>query len=200
MDIKQYKQKLLIAIVRRNGLISLALALIILAGGYFLILGPYYKQTKKKYLDSKTYNEALYNSKKTTLDKLVSVLSDFKDIKEIDKQRIDKILPSNRDHIDLFPEIEYITLRNGLLFGAIGIEHIPDFSKSYVSDGATMAKLANIGAFRINIGVSGADYENLKKYLESLENNLRLMDVVNLSFDPNGQTANLQILTYYWKD
>ncbi len=200
MDIKEYKQKIIIAVVRYNGLISLVLALIILIGGYFLVIGPFYSQTKQKYLDSKTYNESLYNGKKAALDKLASILNDFNNIKDIDKQKIDKILPSNRDHIDLFPEIEYLTLRNGLLFNSVGITEISDVSSVVAVEDASKAKLKNIGAFLISISVSGADYQNFKKYLASLEENLRLMDVIRLSYDPKSKAASLEILTYFWKD
>ena len=52
---------------------------------------------------------------------------------------------------------------------------------------------------KIKLSVSGVSYKKLKALLLAIEENLRLMDVVDVNFSSERKTADLEIDTYYYK-
>jgi hypothetical protein len=47
------------------------------------------------------------------------------------------------------------------------------------------------------LDITGVNYEGLKQLLAIIESNLRLLDVKKVSFSPEGNTAQLEIVSYY---
>ena len=47
--------------------------------------------------------------------------------------------------------------------------------------------------------IIGVNYDGLKKLLATIENNLRLMDVNKIDFDPGARTVTLEVALYYLK-
>ncbi|MCU0680391.1 MAG: hypothetical protein MUF50_03775 [Planctomycetes bacterium] len=56
-----------------------------------------------------------------------------------------------------------------------------------------------LGIIKISLEMTKVNYDNLKKLLYVLENNLKLMDVTSLNYTPNKKQASLEIFTYYLK-
>ena len=57
-----------------------------------------------------------------------------------------------------------------------------------------------VGKIKIAAEAIGVGYSNLKPLLEGFENSLRIMDIKNIDFDPEGEKVSLEIIAYYLKD
>ena len=57
----------------------------------------------------------------------------------------------------------------------------------------------NIGVINLNLEVTAIDYTGFKNLLRTLENNLRLFDITELSFIPDENAASFVLSTYYYK-
>jgi len=55
-----------------------------------------------------------------------------------------------------------------------------------------------LAQYDVTLSVSSIDYSGLKNLLHLLENNLRLIDVTNLSFSPDNNAATIGLRTYYY--
>ncbi len=192
MNFKGIKEKMFVFLVQYNKLVSLVVFAAIIGSGYVFLVKPLYDDMKTKIETSKTYNNALYGSKMENVGSLLSIINDYKQITDADKERINKILPSDSDHINLFPQLEYIVLKNGMIPKSISIVPINDF-------GAEQS-LSRVGGFAVSITVSGAVYNNFKKLLKDFEQNLRIMDVNKVSYSVSNKTASLELTAYYWKE
>lgn len=101
----------------------------------------------------------------------LDTLQMLKELPALDK--IDKILPDNPKIPELLVQLESLAQTHGMILKSI------DFNKDELT-----AKMQIAGT-----------YQNFKKYLKAVENNLRLLDITNLSFENND--FNLTIKSYY---
>jgi len=51
----------------------------------------------------------------------------------------------------------------------------------------------------IILSLEGSGYSNLKKFIDSVENNLRLMDIKSVSYDPTKTTVSINLVGYYYE-
>ena len=58
---------------------------------------------------------------------------------------------------------------------------------------------ADIERIRFNLFVVGTNYNSLRSLLITLENNLSLMDIININFNPEGKTTNMIVDAYQLK-
>ena len=51
---------------------------------------------------------------------------------------------------------------------------------------------------KVNLGLEGSGYQNLKIFLSALENNLRIFDLESLNWDPSDTSFEVSFKTYYY--
>lgn len=132
---------------------------------------PEYQKFNAVSIEVKNKQQKLENHQKN--------LELLKSIKDINK--IDKILPDEPEIPELMVQVEALAQKSGLILKTI------DFKKG---DGEITSNIKTAGS-----------YQAFKKYLKFLESNLRLIDVVNISFESpeqgNFYNFSLTIKSYY---
>lgn len=176
-------------------------------------LNPFYKDVSVLKSDIKIYNTALSNS--TNLQRVEdSLIKSYNEIKESDKDRLNKFLPSSVNNIQFILEIERIAGLHGMPIKNIKFEPI---QKDNVSTDPNMIVSDSpednrpYGVFPVEFTTEGS-YDKFIPFLKDLESNLRLIDVKSISFsvpdtsnktavniDPNIYTYSLKVETYWLK-
>ena len=180
--------------------IVLAVLAVLIFGFFFLIM-PKYVQTTR-------YVGSINEQEKIDLQAKIEELSKIKELisayAKIDQQYIDKvsaIAPIRNNKEELFSEINYLVNKNQLLLQSMSLGDVTGYrDNKLLKQTAAGKKISeNIEEITINLFVRGTNYESFKNLLSTLENNLRLMDVLSVNFDPVGKTTWLTIDTYYVK-
>lgn len=95
--------------------------------------------------------------------------------------RIDTLLPATADSAELFAEFQELVEQTGLVLVSLRI-----------SPGPAASPRPTV----LQLSVTGGNYPALKRLLDLLERNLRLTDVVTLSFDPAVQSYSISAKVY----
>jgi hypothetical protein len=169
--------------------------------GFFFLLKPKYEQTVR-YINILSRQEQFdYQAKKDELDKIKELLAAYEGISPKLLDQVKAVAPVRKNKEELFPEINYLVSKNQLFLQSVSLSSVSGY-QSEVSLPATAAQVRaaeNIESVALTLSVLGTDYAALKNFLTSLENNLHLMDVANVTFSPGG-AINLTINTYYSKE
>lgn len=175
-------------------LAGLLVFLIIIAGGWYLILPPVLQFVKggDYYLPAW---RAEYEQREKNLQAMKELISGSQKVSRVQQDKLAMLLPAGEDRAGLFAQLEELVLNSGLIPLEMAIKK--------ESDGAgppgTAADEANqeIKHLYVSLRLGSARYDNFKKLLDSLEKNLRLMEVVELNFEPKSNAASLTLITYY---
>jgi len=173
---------------------------VILIFGYFLLLKPKYDQISLV-TDAISKQEQLdYSKKDLELKDLNSLIASYKTIDQRSKDRIYAIAPVKKNEEELFSEMNYIVTKNGLILRDISWAKGSKLNNEGNDSGTDYLASGDLEQVTVNLNVVGANYESFKNFLSALENNLHLMDVENVSFDPGSGGITLVISTYYSKE
>jgi len=117
-------------------------------------------------------------------------------ITEVDKAKLERLLPSNIDNIRLIIEISKIAEGRNLVAKNISVG---DMTKT-VSD-TIGADNTPYGTLSLKFTVNSS-YDNFLNFLQDLENNLRLLDITDISFtatDSGFYDFTVSLNTYWLK-
>ncbi|MDD5109717.1 MAG: hypothetical protein PHI63_00700 [Patescibacteria group bacterium] len=173
----------------------------VLAVGYFWFLQTGFQQI----LTQEHYN---LESIKADADYLDGHLRDLQLLNDkysqFNRSAMDKftaILPVEPDLPGLFVQMEAIAKQSGFLL------HNVQFAENKTDNPATVAseqvvgavpKISAIASVGIVASVSGGDYFQLNGFLDSLEANMRLLDVESVNFaSANGGPYQITLRAYY---
>jgi Tfp pilus assembly protein PilO len=177
-------------------------AITIIVFGFFSLLKPKYEQISR-YLEIINQQGALdYDSKKAELAKMKDLLNVYNGL---DKKNIDKInfiAPVKQNKEELFTEINYLVAKSQLVLLSVALSGPVVYQDRGIFKNATEKnnQAEKIEAVSVNLSISGTDYNTFKTFLDLLENNLRLIDVTSLSFDPKSESTSLTMDVYYLKE
>jgi len=187
---------------------------------FFAIVDPLYKEASALKGDVTTYNTALSNSKdlQETRDALVDT---YKNIKQVDKDRLEHFLPNTVNNIKFILEIEQMANIHGMPIKNIKFE--PEKLKdpkivvnttpvSGPKSATDESDSKPYGVFPIEFTTEGT-YDKFVLFMKDMERNLRLVDVKSVAFsvplppskdnpvtaDPNIYTYVLKVDTYWLK-
>lgn len=180
---KLFKKKLNIFLNNNFKWFMMFVVLLIFVLGYFFILKPKYEETLKLTQVITRRDELDIDKKQQDLESIKDFLLSYSKIEKKYMDKVQKILPSKYNQEELFTEFNHIVSKNELLLKNISISGITD-----------LGKLKQIS---VRLEVSGVDYRAFKNLLHSLETNLKLIDVVNVNFNPTARTSAILINTYY---
>lgn len=165
-------------------IIVLVIVLFIVAT-YFLIWPMYGRvsDNKNKLISQKN----LLKIQTEYLSSLEKLISNYESIKLTDKEKLAQALPKEIDEPALFALFESLAGKNQMAVLAIDI-----------SEKEAGVELKNLGLREVQIAINlaGGDYEDFKSLLKDLEVNLRLMDILSISFTPESASYVLTIRTY----
>ncbi len=82
----------------------------------------------------------------------------------------------------------------------VGKENILKTPKISQGESGTDSSLpSEIGRIKVTLSIIGVDYFSLKNTLNTIENNLMIMDIISLDFQPSNNSVDLVFYTYYLK-
>ncbi|MDD5527509.1 MAG: hypothetical protein PHO56_00845 [Patescibacteria group bacterium] len=170
--------------------------------GFFALLLPKYEQAVN-YI--RIVNQQQVSDTSAKLDELNKTEQLIAAYKNIDKKYVDKvnaIAPAVQNKEELFSELNYLVSVNQLFLQSVSLsvnDGYQDFGLLPISP--EQQKIADsLQTVTVTLSVAGIkNYETYKNFLTALENNLRLMDVLNISFTPNAGSTSFTINTYYSK-
>ncbi|MBI2451193.1 MAG: type 4a pilus biogenesis protein PilO [Parcubacteria group bacterium] len=161
----------------RNFIITI-LSLAIIIGGPVFLLKPQSEKAYELWVRNRVSTEELKLKRQiqNQSQELSGALDQHKD--EIEN-RLKIAIPKTLDKASLLPQFETLAASNGLNLGSVG------FGKE-----ETINASMGLKATSIDLTVSG-NLPSFRKFLESLEQNLRIFDVNNFSFTAPAKTEDL---------
>lgn len=192
-----------------SGIIVPLLVVAIALLAYFAIL-PKYKEVRQKAADLKAAEQSL-KTRQGQFASVKNLIEDLK-VKEPKLAVVAEALPTAPGIAELLANFDYLVKQSGLLI--TGLQFTPVATLETLSAGASAGqakKTEELSRLTENLAILQADltargrYVNLKTFLANLEQNLRLMDVLALTFGPVDAESGLQdytlkIQTYYQKE
>lgn len=175
--------------------------LVILAVAYFVFLSPL--MAKRQEL-----SESVIKNKRDELQKTQLIhdgLSQLTDrYSEIDEYLVDKvlnILPSSSDLPNLYYTLEQLASNANyrLLSTNVSLPSDKNKSNAELDTPIGVDEPKKIKRVDIILNLEGSGYSNLKKFIDSVENNLRLFDIKSVSYDPAKITISINLVGYYYE-
>lgn len=202
------KQRINVFLINYFGYLALALAFIIFAAGLFLFIYPQYQRLDKGDETANKNLQAEYEAKASYFSAVSDLKNSYQLISGADRKKIEAMAPVSDNVTELIPEIESIILKNGAVLNSIRIEadvKSQSEAKVEVESGVKPEPPAGIfgqlpegaGLAKIGIDLSSVSYPVLKNLLKTFENNARLMDIADLSYDVKDNKAAFTIYSYY---
>ena len=156
-------------IVRFDWLVIIGIALVLFIPEYNYVIKPGLEIGKTSgALDLGSYQKAL-EEEKVYLKNLKALKVETDKIAQMDLEKLDYVVASGSNLSDVLNQIYLLTSQSNL----------------------------NIQSFSINLGLIGGNYEIFKKFLESVENNIQIMDITDLSLSEDQTSFSVTIKTYY---
>lgn len=175
---------------------SLPLIFILVAVGlFYTYIDPLYEEIKELKVEEAQFDEALVRSREF-LKLRDELLTRYSTLPENDLERLKKLLPDNVDNVRLILDIDSIASAHNL--------HVQNFTAA----GGSRRNVSTIGpsssspqyeSFRLSFSVI-SNYKTLLSFLADLERSLRIVDVVDFSFnEQKGDLSEYKVtLETYW--
>lgn len=149
--------------------------LAIAVGVFAWFIDPSYERIKVARATVVQYDEALNKSRElqTIRDELLRTRNAFL---EIDKRRLEKLLPNSIDNVRLILDIDSVAARY-----ALRIRNTNITETASRREGAVGSDDSPLGSAVINFSVA-ASYTDFVRFLKDLEASLRIVDVTGITF------------------
>jgi len=165
-------------IVRFDWLVIIGIALVLFIPEYNYVIKPGLEIGKTSgTLDLGSYQKAL-EEEKVYLKNLKALKVETDKIDQMDLEKLDYVVASGSNLSDVLNQVYLLTSQNSL--------NIQSFSINL-----------DKGVTTINLGLAGGNYEIFKRFLESVENNIQIMDITDLSLSEDQTSFSVTIKTYY---
>jgi len=180
------------------------LLLVLLSLGYFLVVNPQknrYNQAKNDIQSKKQEIE----SGQAINRKINNVIKQYGSVSPLDRQRLSDVLPLGSDKSSIFVNIESIAKQAGIDVSVISVSDHQDNTTSAnrdilkQADNAPSQATYQLAEAQITAGFENVNYISLKKLLNLIESNLRILDIQNFSFNPEESKLELNLKAYYLK-
>jgi hypothetical protein len=119
----------------------------------------------------------------------------YRSITQVDKTRLEQLLPDTLDNVRLVLDIDRIAAKSGLRIKNIAVSDVGNSDKKQISGGDEKG----FGSATITFSIS-APYDVFLGFLNDLEDGLRLIDITALSINPKDQKSYDYSVTFktYW--
>jgi hypothetical protein len=202
---EQIKKNISVFLIRYFRRIVFTLTIIILLIGFFFLVLPKYKQISREIKLTSQGKKAEYLERQQYSDLLTKIKAEYQAISSDDIDKISVILPNKKEHEELLAQLEAIVSESGLLLVSLHIKEEKAQDKLTPRRGGKAEKddlsgnniPEEINKVAIKMEIVGTDYASFKNILKAIENNLRLMDIVDLSFSPAENKTSLEMFAYY---
>jgi hypothetical protein len=197
----QLKKLFYFSFFRNSKAVSFGIAIVVLVVGGLWVLYPKYDSIRSNGILS-------YDSKKLALQNRNEHLSQINNMlklyHELDKNDVDTanlVLPGESQIPELFVMMDQLGRDMDLRVSRIAFsgqgQTVATASPGIATTPATGGQLKRLG---ITLGLDygdGISYGRFKEILSTLEQNIRIMDLNNVSYDASQQAITLNLNTYY---
>ncbi len=159
-------------------LIIILVFLVALSIEYFFIIKPKLEQTFTGGPLDVESRQVILEEQRTYYEELKALEIEAKKINQVELEKVNYVLSKKIDIPDILKQIYLLSEKENMEF--LGFNYTFDQ-----------------GVLQINLSFEGTNYQNIKKYLNELEKNIRVMDVTNISLAGIGSTFDLKIQSYY---
>lgn len=183
------------------------LVILVLIIGIFTLLLPQYHRLNDTGIFENKEAESNLAERENYLADLRNMQQSYDDLEIRAWRSLDNILPKEGDVYLLFAQMETLARDNGLILSSINIndglntdtDAQTKASKTAKTTATTNTSIAdNIKTVNISLNLEGINsYENFKLFLDSIENNARILDIKSLSYSPEKSTYTVTLSTYY---
>jgi hypothetical protein len=187
IQLKSKNQNKIIIIV---GAVVLGIA--ISAGGFFWLIQPAIGNYQSAQIELAGTKEKI-KGVEDSITELNELNAGYKDVLKNEQGFVDKLglmTPEKTNPEDVFPEIENLATKNGLLITSVGVKRN---EKATVNS----KNINGLGEDIVSLDLIGADYQGIKSFLRVLENDLRLKDIQSLSFSLANYSLHLEFKIYF---
>jgi len=177
-------------------LISLLVSLVFLMATFFVyisFLKPAYRDvnTLRGDLQSKT---TFYNEQKDLLLGVQDLLTQYTTL-SAPQQTVSRALPTKEDYPTLLNQINALANISELLLDSVTIDPVSfQGKKSFIG-----TDVPHVQTLQLSLRLVGP-YESVKRFIEVVERNFRIMDIVHITVNPgsgNNYAYDFIINTYY---
>jgi len=151
--------------------ISIILFATVIVLSYLFALEPFYKTILKEEAEVKTKAEEV-NNRKLGIEQLAKLKEEIPDFPQ-KTQLLEKMVAAQKDPTQFLAQIEKISKDSNVALNSI----TPELNQSTVA---------------VKLEVMGS-YANLKSFLNNLENNLMIIDVISFSVTAGGGNVNFSV-------
>lgn len=187
-----------------NKNVTAVILLVLSVGIYFTVTEGIFNDAKQVKAVNDQYVSAITNAEQLVRVR-DQVLQNYNNISQIDRDRLDKMLPSTVDNIRLIIDLNGVAVRDGLTLHDISAAAPDNQSTAAVGNvnpnASSAAGVGNPTLDTVNVSFSvTSSYQQFISFLQDLEANLRIMDVkhLTLSAADNGQYTFQVTLNTYW--
>ncbi|HOX21400.1 MAG TPA: type 4a pilus biogenesis protein PilO [Candidatus Paceibacterota bacterium] len=171
---------------KRNISLTLSLVVLILAlVVIFVWTWPAFKEVgdlNKKINEEKSQYDTQYQAVQIAK----SIIDQYKSLISV-SQTISLSIPRGAEIQNLLAQLETITTQSGLSLQSINFENVGVSTPSSKKSAQNIVQ--SYKTLRLTLGLTG-NYESLKTWLNAVESDIRLMDIVNIAFA--GSTTDSQ--------
>ncbi|MCF7795465.1 hypothetical protein K9M50_03840 [Patescibacteria group bacterium] len=191
--------------------IILIIVLAVFLLSYIYVLKPKYNTAVEAVKGNIVSQERVYLQQLSKLNKFKQLVAVYNKIPSDEKDKLNNLLPPDYIKEQLFIELGYIIPQNGHNLSYLNFEKDTEIEAEQEGQRRVNTKEEtprfflndlppDIGYIDANLKISSASYNSVRNLLKLLENNLRLIDVYQISFNPEGESLDLSFVTYYLKD
>ncbi len=162
---------------------------------FFGYIDPTYQNVKKLSVEEDRFNEALNQSKELQGIR-DTLLSRYNTFSQIDLDRLGKLLPDHVDNVRLILDIDSIASKYNMRTRNVTVSDVGSEDPNVIGTNQSV-----VDSVVLSFSVT-ATYDNFIRFIKDLEQSLRVVDLVGLSFSATEGDAfnfNVSIRTYWLK-
>jgi len=183
-------------------IIILIIVILVLVAAYFIVIKPKYDETMLTIQSNIEQQQKLYSDQQKKLNGLKTVSDLYSKIPSSDLKKFNGVLPDDYVKERLFGELDEIITQNGFILNSVQIskaEAPKKDEKTETEKTPAQINQTKVGELKLDLSLSAVSYSGFKNLLKLLETNLRLFDITQINFSPEGNTVSLTLATYYYK-
>lgn len=123
----------------------------------------------------------LINKYETSIKQIQKILSEYQNISQF-AETISSILPPEQNVSQSVNQISGLAKINNLIINFLSVQQLA------ITPSSKPDLIRGRGVLRLNFALTGS-YENFRKFVQTMETNISLMDLVSLKIEPKTETG-----------
>lgn len=181
------------------GMIAIVMSVI----AFFFFISPLFKKVGPgREFDVATAQATLDIQKKTYTD-LQKLGASYDKISDKQIDLLSRILPEQKDIPEIISQLEAIARQSGVQIVSMNIAELKEQEAQSARQrlqsqtGQKTASTTEIQKLNLQLDVAAHNYESMKRFIESLQSHVRVMDVQRFAYSPDNQSHTVNVITYY---